>query len=56
MKATELDKKFDSGEEDILEEFNLSTVKKVNHQQKRVNIDFPIGSLKLLIKKLTELV
>ena len=41
MKASELDKKFDDGEEDILEHFDLSKAVKFNLEPKRVNVDFP---------------
>jgi len=41
MKASELDKKFDENNEDILEHFNMSTVRRINEEPKRVNIDFP---------------
>lgn len=40
MKAKDLDKKFDSNEE-ILEFFDLDNIRKVNVEQKRVNVDFP---------------
>jgi len=41
MKASELDKKFDENNEDILEHFDMSTVRRINEEPKRVNIDFP---------------
>lgn len=41
MKVSELDKKFDDNEEDILEHFDLSTAKRPNLKQKRINVDFP---------------
>ncbi|WP_068559456.1 type II toxin-antitoxin system BrnA family antitoxin [Oleiphilus sp. HI0079] len=41
MKAKSLDKKFDENQSDILDEFDLSTVKRPNQTQKRVNVDFP---------------
>ena len=41
MKASELDKKFDDNEEDILEHFDTSKVRRINEEPKRVNIDFP---------------
>lgn len=40
MKAEELDKKFDEGE-DILEYFDLSTLKHPGLQNKSVNLNFP---------------
>ncbi len=41
MKASELDKKFDDTEEDILKHFDTSSVRRINEEPKRVNIDFP---------------
>lgn len=40
MKAEELDKKFDEGE-DILEYFDLSTLKHPGLENKSVNLNFP---------------
>jgi hypothetical protein len=40
MKAEELDQKFDDGEE-VLEHFDLSSVKRPGLEIKRVNVDFP---------------
>jgi len=41
MKTTELDKKFDEGKEDIVDAFDLESGHRMNHEQKRVNVDFP---------------
>ncbi len=41
MKAKDLDKKFDAGKEDIVDELDLSTLKRPNQAQRRVNVDFP---------------
>ncbi len=48
MKAEEFDKKFEDNEEDLLEYLDLSTVKRPNQVQKRVNIDFPIWMIESL--------
>ncbi|AFZ43849.1 hypothetical protein PCC7418_1670 [Halothece sp. PCC 7418] len=40
MNPEELDKKFDSGE-DVMEFFDLSTLKHPGLEVKRVNVDFP---------------
>lgn len=40
MKASEFDKKFDSGE-DILDDLDLSKAKRPEYDIKRVNVDFP---------------
>lgn len=39
--AEELDRKFDDGEEDILEYFDLSKARRPGLEPKRVNVDFP---------------
>jgi len=41
MKAKDFDKKFDEGQEDIVDDLDLSTVRRVNQEQKRINVDFP---------------
>ncbi|WP_288107444.1 CopG family transcriptional regulator [Limnobacter sp.] len=41
MKAKSFDRKFDQGEEDILEDLDLSTARRTNQAQKRINVDFP---------------
>jgi hypothetical protein len=40
MKAIDLDKKFIQNEVDIVEEFGTTKSKRINHEQKRVNVDF----------------
>ncbi|MCB1672547.1 MAG: CopG family transcriptional regulator [Gammaproteobacteria bacterium] len=41
MKAKNFDKKFDEGKEDIIDDLDLSTARRVNQEQKRINVDFP---------------
>ncbi|MDC0663674.1 type II toxin-antitoxin system BrnA family antitoxin [Marinobacter sp. SS21] len=41
MKAKDFDKKFDEGKEDIIEGLDLSTARRANLEQKRINVDFP---------------
>jgi hypothetical protein len=48
MKASELDKKFDEGAEDIIDEFDLSSAARPNREQKRVNVDFPLWMVESL--------
>ena len=50
MKASELDKKFDEGE-DISEFLDLSQARRPGQEQKRVNVDFPIWMIHLLDKE-----
>lgn len=40
MKATELDRRFDEGE-DVTDELDWSKAERPNLEQKRVNVDFP---------------
>jgi len=41
MKARNFDKKFDSDKQDIIDDLDLSTLKRPNQKQKRINVDFP---------------
>ena len=41
MKAKDFDKKFDDNKFDIIENLDLSTLKRPNQVQKRINVDFP---------------
>jgi hypothetical protein len=40
MKASELDKRFDDGE-DITGELDVANARRPNREQRRVNVDFP---------------
>ena len=51
MRASELDKKFDDNQEDILQYFDTSKIKMINEEPKRVNIDFPAWMVKSLDKE-----
>ena len=48
MKASELEKKFDKGVEDVIDEFDLSSATRPNREQKRVNVDFPLWMVESL--------
>ena len=50
MKAKELDKKFDSGE-DITKFLDLSEARRPGQEQKRVNVDFPLWMIHRLDKE-----
>jgi hypothetical protein len=41
MKAKDFDKRYDEGKEDIVDDLDLSTARRVNQEQKRINVDFP---------------
>lgn len=51
MKASELDKKFDDNQEDVLEHFDTSKIKMINEEPKRINIDFPAWMVDSLDKE-----
>lgn len=51
MKTSELDKKFDDNQEDILDYFDTSNIKMINEEPKRVNIDFPSWMVSSLDKE-----
>ncbi len=50
MKAKELDKKFDAGE-DISEHLDLAKARRPQQDQKRVNVDFPLWMIQQLDKE-----
>lgn len=41
MKAKDFDRKFDAGRKDVADDLDLSTARRVNQGQKRINVDFP---------------
>ena len=51
MKVSKLDITFDEGKEDVLDSFDLSTLKRPNQKQRRVNVDFPIWIIDSLDKE-----
>lgn len=55
MKASELDKKFDEGVEDVIDEFDVSTATRPNREQKRVNVDFPVWMVDSLDREASRL-
>jgi len=50
MKAKDLDKKFDAGE-DITNYLDLSKARRPEQEQRRVNVDFPIWMINALDKE-----
>ena len=48
MKAKAFDKKFDDNKADIIDDLDLSSIKRPNREQKRVNVDFPIWMIESL--------
>ena len=45
MKAKDFDRKFDSGDDDITAELDMTTARR---QQRRVNVDFPVWMIEAL--------
>ncbi len=41
MKARDFDKKFDQDENDIVDDLDVSTARRINRDQRRINVDFP---------------
>ncbi|MFV2072583.1 MAG: type II toxin-antitoxin system BrnA family antitoxin [Thermoanaerobaculales bacterium] len=54
MKAKEFDKKFDAGE-DITKYLDLTGTKRPGHEQKRVNVDFPMWMIESLDREASRL-
>ena len=50
MKAKELDRRFDAGE-DISKYLDLSKARRLGQEQKRVNVDFPVWMIRSLDKE-----
>ncbi len=48
MKAKDFDKKFDQGKKDIIDDLDLSTARRTNQKQKRINVDFPMWVIESL--------
>ena len=55
MKARDFDKKFDDNKSDIIDELDLSKIKRPNQTQKRVNVDFPTWMIDSLDKEANRL-
>lgn len=47
MKADEFDQRFDAGE-DVTEFLDMSQARRPGHEQKRVNVDFPVWMIEAL--------
>lgn len=51
MKSKAFDKKFDENKADIINDLDLTTLRRPNQKQKRVNVDFPIWIIDSLDKE-----
>ena len=54
MKSKAFDKKFDENKTDIIDDLDLSTLRRPNQKQKRVNVDFPVWVVDSLDKRQAE--
>jgi len=54
IKAKELDKKFDAGE-DVTKYLDLSRARRPGHEQRRVNVDFQIWMIESLDREASRL-
>jgi len=48
MKASDFDRKFDEGAEDIIDDLDMSTASRPLKEQRRVNVDFPVWMVESL--------
>jgi hypothetical protein len=55
MEASEFDKKFDDGVEDIIEHLDLSSATRPGRVQQRVNVDFPVWMVEALDREAAHL-
>jgi len=55
MKAKDFDKKFDAGKEDIIDDLDLTSIKRPNQTSRRVNVDFPEWMIASLDKEAARL-
>ena len=54
IKAKELEKKFDSGE-DVTKYLDLSRARRAGHEQRRGNVDFPVWMIESLDREASRL-
>jgi len=48
MKAEVFDQKFDEGQEDIIDDLDLSQLRRPGYEQRRIDIDFPVWMIEAL--------
>ena len=48
MKASDFEKKFDDGVEDVIDDIDPSSWRRPNREVRRVNVDFPLWMVELL--------
>jgi hypothetical protein len=48
MKAEAFDQKFDEGQEDIIDDLDLSQLRRPSYEQRRIDVDFPVWMIEAL--------
>ncbi|NJL49904.1 MAG: CopG family transcriptional regulator [Leptolyngbyaceae cyanobacterium SM2_5_2] len=48
MKAEAFDRKFDEGQEDIMDDLDLSRLRRPGYEQQRIDVDFPAWMIEAL--------
>lgn len=48
MKASDFDRVFDAGSEDIVDQLDMSTARRPGREVRRVNVDFPVWMVESL--------
>lgn len=48
MKAEAFDQKFDKGQEDIINDLDLSQLRRPGYEQRRIDVDFPVWMIEAL--------
>ncbi len=55
MKAKDFDKKFDENKVDVIDELDLTKIRRPNQSQRRVNVDFPTWMIDSLDREASRL-
>mgnify|MGYP006305303125 CR=1 FL=1 len=48
MKAKAFDRKFDENQEDILDDLDLTQIRRPGYEQRRIDVDFPVWMIEAL--------
>jgi len=48
MKAEAFDRKFDDNQEDILDDLDLTQIRRPGYEQRRIDVDFPVWMIDAL--------
>ena len=56
MKAEAFDQKFDEGQEDIIDDLDLSQMRRSGYEQRRIDVDFPVWMIEALDREALRLV